>query len=93
MSAQPKPGQIKPPTLLLTACSMAMLSGHRQSTAARSLGLPILVLSKHPEEEYTLPFPDFYQVRPKAGSPLRSIPSHVECDFPSPRSSVFIQQI
>jgi hypothetical protein len=37
--------------------------GHMQSTSARSLGLPILVLSKNPQEDdYTMPFPDVYQV-------------------------------
>lgn len=39
-----------------------VIDGHRQSNAARALGVPLLVLSKHPRDNYTLPFPDLYHV-------------------------------
>ena len=39
-----------------------VIDGHRQSDAARALGVPLLVLSKHPRDKYTLPFPDLYHV-------------------------------
>jgi hypothetical protein len=41
---------------------MDLADGHQQSIVARNLELPLLVFSKHPQENYSLPVPDLYQV-------------------------------